>query len=130
LQSILKQYGKPAIILFSTEPDLPGDLFLEMILVYPDNQFIIKYSKYAKLSDGHVLSCGQDSAIELIILDNNEQLLSVDKIADAVETEHLHVDTWRKPVEVATGLNIDQFYETFRKANAPCVTTPINVWRP
>ena len=44
LQSILNTYGKPAILLFSTEPDLPGDLFLELILVYPDSQFIIKYS--------------------------------------------------------------------------------------
>jgi hypothetical protein len=130
LRSILKQYGKPAIILFSAEPDLPGDLFLELILVYPDNQFIIKYSKYAKLSNSQVVSCGQDSVIQLIILDNKEPLMSVDKIARTVETEHLHIDSWRKPVEVATGLTINEFYETFSKANAPCITTPIKVWQP
>jgi len=130
LQTIFNQYGKPSILLFSTEPDLPGDLFLELILVYPDQQFIIKFSKYAKLSDNQVTSCGQDSAIELIILDNKEQLLSMDTIANAEETKHLHVDSWHKPVEVATGITIDEFYETFRKANAPCVTTPTSVWRP
>jgi hypothetical protein len=130
LQRVLTLYGKPSILLFSTEPDLPGDLFLELILVYPDSQFLIRYSKHAKLSNNNVVSCGQDSVIELNILDNKEQLMSVETIANAVETNHLHVDVWHKSVEEAAGMTIDKFYETFRKTNAPCITTPIKVWMP
>lgn len=129
LEYVLRQYGKPTLLFFSTEPDLPGELFLELILVYPDQQFVIKYSKYAKLSNNEVVSCGQDSYIELIILDNKEQLISVDSLANAVETEHLHIDVWHKSVEESLGMNMDTFYETFSKENAPCITTPINVWR-
>ena len=130
LQRVLTLYGKPSILLFSTEPDLPGDLFLELILAYPDNQFVLRYSKHAKLSNNDVVSCGQDSVIELNILDNREQLLSVEAIANASDTKHLHVDVWHKSVEEAAGMTIDKFYETYKKANAPCITTPIKVWTP
>lgn len=92
LFKILNQYGKPAFLLFSTEPDLPGDVFLELILVYPERHFVIKYSKYATLSENYVVSCGKDSHIELIVLDNQEQLISLVSIANSIETKDLHVD--------------------------------------
>jgi hypothetical protein len=130
LPNILKQYGKPAIVLFSTEPDLPGDVFLELIMVYPENQFIIKYSKYAELKNNQVVSCGQDSHVSLTILDNKDQLMSIDAIANSVETNDLHVDVWHKSPEEAIGMNIDKFYETFRNPDAPCITTPVSVWQP
>ncbi len=130
LQRVLTLYGKPSILLFSTEPDLPGDLFLKLILAYPDNQFVLRYSKHAKISNNNVVSCGQDSVIELNIFDNREQLMSVEAIAHASDTQHLHVDTWHKPVEEALGMTIDEFYEIYRKENAPCITTPVKVWMP
>lgn len=130
LHSILTKYGKPEILLFSTEPDLPGDLFLELIVVYPKNQFIMRYSKYAELSDKDVISCENDSYIELIILDNQEQLASLNSIANAVETKELNVDVWHKPVEEAMGITLDEFYEIYRESEAPCITTPISIWVP
>jgi len=130
LQHILMQYGTPTFLLFSTEPDLPGYEFLEIILVYPKEQFIIKYSKYAKITSEKVVSCGPDSSIELIVLDNREQLDTIDAIASAAETIDFHVDVWHKPVEEAMGISIDEFHETYSKANAPCISTPTNIWLP
>jgi len=128
LQDILNQYGKPTFLLFSTEPDLPGDIFLELTFVYPEKQFLIRYSKYATLSNDQVISCGKDSYIELIILDNSEQLMSLTTIANAVETKDLHVDVWHKTVEEAMGITIDKFYQIYSKTNAPCISTPTKVW--
>lgn len=130
LKNILEQYGKPAILLFSTDPDQPGQKFLELILVYPERQFAIKYSKYAELSGSKMVSCGKDSNIDLIILNNKEQLMSLDSIASAVETRNLYVDVWHKSVEEASGMTIAEFYETFKKAGAPCITTPVEIWVP
>ncbi|MEP7137242.1 MAG: hypothetical protein ABI904_20125 [Chloroflexota bacterium] len=128
LEYILSQYGRPAILLFSTEPDLPGDIFLELTFVYPEKHFVIRYSKYATLLNDEVVSCGKDSYIKLIILDNPEQLISLTTIANAAETKDLHVDVWHKTVEEATGITIDKFYQIYSKTNAPCISTPTKIW--
>jgi hypothetical protein len=128
LLEILSSYGTPAMILFFSQPSLPAEKFIELTLVYPEKQFIIKYLKKAELSEGNVVSCGQDTNIELIILDNPEQLASLYAIATAPETKELHVDAGRKSVEEATGMTIDAFYQTFTQRNAPCVSTPIKIW--
>lgn len=130
LYNIMSIYGIPAIVLFSADPEQPGQKFLELILVYPEQQFIIKYSKYAEIIGENLESCGADSYIKLVALDNREQLMSLDAIANSVETKDFHVDTWHKSVEVAAGMTIDTFYETFSKENAPCIVTPIKVWQP
>jgi hypothetical protein len=128
LPEIFSSYGTPAMILFFSQPHLPAEKFIELTLVYPEKQFIIKYLKKAELSEGNVVSCGQDTNIELIILDNPEQLTSLYAIATAPETKELHLDAGRKSVEEATGMTIDAFYQTFNQRNAPCVSTPINIW--
>jgi hypothetical protein len=130
LQNVFSKYGKPSLLLLSTEPDQPGQKFLELILVYPERQFLIKYSKYADLKDNNIESCGTDSYIKLVVLDNPDQLMSLEAIANSVETKDFHVDIWHKSVEEATSMTIDSFYDTFREANAPCISTPINVWQP
>lgn len=130
LQKILNDYGKPAILLFSTEPDLPNYASLELILVYPERQFIIQYNKYAKITEEKVESCGIDNHIKLVVVDNQEQLESLDAIAQAVETKDFYVDVWHKSVEEAMGITIEEFYETYRKADAPCISTPTKIWIP
>ncbi|HSM72113.1 MAG TPA: hypothetical protein VK851_11275, partial [Anaerolineales bacterium] len=130
LQNILAIYGKPTILLISTDPDQPGQKFLELILVYPEKQFLIKYSKYAEINESNIESCGRDSYIKLVILGNSEQLRSLDAIANAVETKDFHVDIWHKTVEEAIGISIETFYKTYKIENAPCISTPINIWQP
>ena len=130
LSNLLSVYGKPAIVLFSTDPEQPGQKFLELILVYPERQFIIKYSKYAELSGENLESCGVDSYIMLVVLDNQEQLMTLEAIANSVETKDFNVDVWHKSLEDATEMTIDTFYETYKNSGAPCITTPVSVWQP
>lgn len=130
LKNVLNSYGKPAILLFSTDPDQPGQKHLELILVYPERQFLIRYSRYAEISGENIESCGQDSVIKLVILDNQEQLASVDVIAKSIETKEFRVNVWHKSVEESTGMTIDAFYDAFSKDNEPCIVTPIMLWQP
>jgi hypothetical protein len=130
LQNILSIYGEPAILLFSIDPDQPGQKFLELLLVYPEKQFLIKYSKYAELNGDHIESCGEDSYIKLVVLDNSKQLMSLDAIANAVETKDFHVDIWHKSAEESIGMTIDEFYRIYKELDAPCIITPISVWQP
>ena len=130
LLDVFRWYGAPTVLLFRAEPDREGDKFLEIIMVYPERQFIIRYVKLADLVDGNLVNCGKDSQIELIVLDNKEQLMSLDAIANAVETRNLHIDAGYKPVEEAMGMTIHSFYVTFSTSNSACISTPIHIWLP
>jgi len=130
LQDVFDWYGAPAVLLFNVETDLAENRFMELILVYPERQFVIKYIKNTELVDDKVVNCGKDERIELIILDNKEQLMSLDAIANAVETKGLHLDSRYKTVEEATGMTDNSFYEAINAFNDFCISTPVNIWPP
>jgi len=133
LQDIFHWYGSPPILLFNATQELEGDKFLEIIIVYPERQFIVRYLKKTDLINDQLVSCGQDSQIEFIVLDNKEQLMSLDAIANAAETKDLHLDASYKSAEEAIDMTSRVFYVTFSafsNRDAPCISTPVNIWLP
>ena len=130
LQDVFRWYGSPRRLLFSAVTDRGGHRFLEIIMAYPERQFIIRYLKKAELIEDKLVSCGQDSQIELIILDNQEQLLSNSAIASAVETKALHIDARYKSVEEATEMTPNSFYVAFSNSGSACISTPAKIWIP
>jgi hypothetical protein len=130
LQDVFLWYGAPPMLLFNVETNLAENRFMELILVYPERQFVIKYIKNTELIEDHIVNCGRDDQIELIILDNKEQLLSLDAINNAVETQDLHLDDRYKTVEEATGLSMNSFYDAISEFSDFCISTPVNIWPP
>ena len=130
LQEVFNWYGLPPIFLLTVETDHAENRFMELILVYPERRSIIKYIKNTELIDGKVTNCGPDQQIEFIILDNMEQLVSLDAIANAVETRGLHIDDRYKPVAEATGISPNTFFETFSTVRNACISTPVEMWGP
>ena len=130
LQDVFRWYGAPPILLFKVETDLAENRFMEIVLVYPERQSVIKYMKATELKGDKVENCGRDERIELIILDNKEQLLSLDAINNAVETRDLHLDARYKTLGEATGLSMNSFYEAVSVSSDFCISTPVNIWPP
>lgn len=130
LQDVFRWYGAPPILLFNVETDLAENRFMEIILVYPERQSVIKYIKTTELVNDKLVNCGRDERIELIILDNKEQLLSLDAINNAVETRDLYLDARYKTVQETTGLSMNSFYEAVSTFDDFCISTPINIWQP
>ena len=130
LQDVFLWYGPPPMLFFNVETDLAENRFMELILVYPERQFVIKYIKATELKGDKVENCGRDEKIELIILDNKEQLLSLDAINNAVETRDLRLDARYKTLEEATGLSMNSFYEAVSTFSNFCISTPVNIWPP
>ena len=118
------------MLFFNVETDLAENRFMELILVYPERQFVIKYIKATELKGDKVENCGRDEKIELIILDNKEQLLTLDAINNAVETRNLHLDSRYRTIQEATGLSMNSFYEAVSAFNDFCISTPVNIWPP
>jgi len=130
LQEMLQIYGRPSTVLLSAETDLPGgDAYLILVLVYPENRFIVTFTSFAEINNEMMIVCNPSNIQTLVVVDNKEQLMSVDAIANAEETKNLHVDVWHKPVEDAMGMSIDTFYETYRDSDS-CINTPVNIWQP
>ena len=130
LQEVFRSYGLPPIFLINVETDLTDDRFIELILVYPERQSIIKYIKQAELNDDKIVNCGQDHQIEFIILDNKEQLASLATIANAVETRGLHIDSRYKTVEEATGVTPNSLNDAISDSSDYCISTPVDMWPP
>ena len=130
LQEAFKWYGLPPIFLLTVETDTDQNRFMKLILVYPKRQSIIRYTKPAELVDGQVTNCGQDHQIEMFILDNKEQLASLDTIANAVEMRNLQIDDRYKTIEEATGISSNTFYNTFSTIRDACISTPVDMWTP
>ena len=130
MQDVFLWYGPPPMLFFNVETNLAEIRFMEIVLVYPERQFVIKYIKATELNGDRVENCGRDDRIELIILDNKEQLLSMDAINNAGETRHLHLDARYKTLGEATGLSMNSFYEAVSTVNNFCISTPLNIWSP
>ena len=130
LQEAFKWYGMPPIFLMTVETDPDENRFMKLLLVYPERQSIIRYTKPTELVDGRVTNCGQDHQIEMIILDNKEQLASLDAIVNTTETRGLNIDERYILVEQATGISPNTFFNTFSTIGDACISTPVDMWTP
>ena len=130
LQDVFRWYGLPPIFLINVESDLSDNTFMELVLVYPERQSVIRYIKNTELVDGKVTNCGPDHQIEMFILDNKEQLVSLDTIANAVEMRNLQIDDRYKTIEEATGITSNSFFNAISSFGNFCISTPVDMWTP
>lgn len=130
LQEVFRWYGLPPIFLLKVETDQAENKFMNLILVYPERQSIIRYVKNAEVVDGNVVNCGPDHQIEFLILDNKEQLMSFDAIVNGVETGGFQIDHRYKPLEEATGITPNSFFNAISTFRDYCISTPVSMWNP
>ena len=130
MRDVFEFYGFPALLLFSADLNSSKDRFLEITLVYPKRQFIITYWKKATLAGDKAVSCGQYYRVRVIILDNQDQLMSLDAISQAVETKDLNLNIQHKSAREALGMTNGAFYAIYSEKTEPCISTPINIWAP
>jgi hypothetical protein len=129
MRTVIKYYGLPSMLLFNADVTSKYNKFLEITLVYPKRHFIIAYWKRLKINGDQGISCEGYSRVKLIVLDNEEQLSSLESIAQAVETKDLDINK-QPPKSAMEALNITDgsFLKYFRGIREPCISTPINIW--
>ena len=130
LQSVLKEYGVPAMVfLYTFIHDEPGPLPFSVLLVYPENQFYIIYQRNAKLSGNTVAACGPEFYLELGVVDNKDKLLSADTIAHNPETTDIGIENW-KPVQQVLSLSPEKFHAIYSASMTECMSFSSDLWRP
>jgi hypothetical protein len=135
LQQVLKTIGKPEAVLvqtFSKESSLGQNKIggFDIVLLYPHKGIFAHYETQMRVDDGVVYGCFKNAHVELKSIEPGEMAF----IEALRSTEW--ADFWPLPVtkpfwtsiDKATGMSIDDFFETFSNSMDPCLQTPTSLW--
>lgn len=124
---ILEVYGAPSQIFIGTggAPWSPFDL----LLFYPEKGFLVQYSGVAEEREKKPwLVCPHRAELALYLW-SPERSMNLEDIPGVVSA-HTDDKTWGPyPLEEATGMSIEQFYQTFTQpGNQTCLEAPADLW--
>ncbi|MBN1976040.1 MAG: hypothetical protein JW918_01455 [Anaerolineae bacterium] len=121
LPHMLEVYGPPSQVLLGMGSGAPWSPF-DLLLFYPEKGFLMQYSGEAEEREGETwLVCPH--LVELTLyLWSPERIMSLEDIPGfTVWGPH--------SLEEATGMSIEQFYETFVQPDTEtCLETPADLW--
>lgn len=128
-QSVLSTYGPPTEVWLLTA-NTPMDDFLGfyVTLFYGEDHFLLTYSGQGTVIDEKVRGCLSEQAPSLrLVAWSPEQELT---FAEAIDGLHEpRPILYNLPLEEATDMNVDTFYEMFKNANEPiCLETDAQLW--
>jgi hypothetical protein len=128
LPQILSTYGRPASVsLITAQPVNAADYAppnFKIILLYPEQGFLVQYTTDVHVVGENILGCLSNAHVELELypLGNGDTFIS-----HLDPTWQMHVENYA-PLEEATALSVDEFYQTFRQPTDKCLETPVNLW--
>lgn len=134
LSQVLSEQGIPTAVLISTNGganlgnNVPG---FYILLFYPDQGILVSYTTNKQLVGGNLRGCPANAHVGLELFssghgDSFSEFLSQTQWANLWPVP-ADSPNW-KPVEKATSMSIEQFYETFRQPTDKCIDTPAKLW--
>lgn len=134
LSKILTTYGQPSEVWLRSQSFVnpeTGTLPVSINLWYPTYGFILGYvESYSSMAeDGTITSClGEETTIHITIWEPS-QVNMLDYTQVAQQTVWFRPNGYELPLEEATDLTLETFYNTYRDASvAPCIQTPSDIW--
>lgn len=130
---ILSNYGKPDQILLKPilydAPWLVDDK-IDLVLLYQDEGFFVEYI-FLKHEEENFTGRHSESGYVTIITWALERGLSLLDLVmlNSVGINDLTLDHYLSIGE-ATSMTLDEFYQTFKVPNNPCLETPLTLWEP
>lgn len=131
---ILESYGTPSRVLiaaFEDEPDYPPAPWLpfSIVLIYDEQGFLAEYIAPVETVDEKYRGCPWKAHIGISTWSPEEER----PLAEVVPgfgrgMNELNIEYF-KPLEEATGMTLDEFYQIFKAAgNTQCIETPRSLW--
>jgi len=135
LSQVLSEQGIPAAVLIQTFNALAsmgnsiGGGF-DILLLYPEQGLLVHYTTQMEVIGEKVRGCLTNAHVDLELYpaghgDSFAQFLSQTRWA---EIWPLPAKPYWAPVEKATSMSLEQFYETFRQSMDQCIETPTKFW--
>jgi hypothetical protein len=131
LDKVLSIYGLPGKVFLGAHNSItpPDNIYIRITLAYPNNQFIIHFGWMGSLSGDAMVGCLQNEHIDLYIHPITGPWTD-DAIRLLINNTGLTAADDFRPLENATGLTIDQFYNIFVKGDGDkCISTPVTLWQ-
>jgi hypothetical protein len=134
LPQILSNYGRPSQVLVGTFRDAPDDypnMFhpFSLVLFYQEQGFFAEYASQRETVGNDFVGCPAKAYIRISAWDPKSGLSLTDIVkrgGDVINDMNLD---YFKPVDKATALTLDEFYEAFKDPkNTACLKTRIDVW--
>jgi hypothetical protein len=133
LSGILSEFGKPASVVIHTYgKQITGSGGFEIILLYPDQGILVHYTTQMETVGTNARGCPANAQVEVELYPSGDadaftKSLSETDWAAFVQTEPINDLHW-KPIDKATSMSVEQFYETFRQPTDKCIETPLEGW--
>lgn len=133
---ILERYGTPSQILiaaFEDEPDYPPAPWLpfSIVLIYNEQGFLAEYITPVEIAGEHYRGCPWNAHIGISTWSPDEERPLAEVVAGFGRGMNALNIEYFKPLEEATGMTVDEFYQMFKEAgNTQCIDTPRSLWSP
>lgn len=125
LAGMLSTFGQPQEILLDAYSEPIGFEMGGMLLLYPDEGILVQIASQVNREGDLLRICPQEiiEPTPTIYLWTPGQKLALSRIFDSLKIKRL------RPLETASELSIDLFYETYHTENVnECFNTPIELW--
>jgi hypothetical protein len=107
--------------------DRRGSILTQIAVLYPDRGIWAQYTTLVNENEvgSSIISCPINAHIEMSLYPpgNPDSFFSLLDKTDWGITKNSY-----KPLEEATSLSVEEFYETFRNPTDKCIETPISIW--
>lgn len=130
LSHLLSEQGIPDSVMITTEgPSLTyiGVIDVNIVLLYPDQGIWAKYktSVDEQKVGSSIRSCPANAHIEMELYPpgNPDSFFAL-----LEETEWGMTKNGYKPLDEATSMSVEEFYQTFRNPTDQCIETPTKLW--
>ena len=130
LSQLLADYGQPSQVLLKTFSGVPEGLPpFHLLLYYPQQGIMVRYIDDAERSGETLRLCPRQPGVTLWLWAPGQGV----HIADIADTGlggfPKNELTYFRSLEEATGMSVEQFYETFVQPDAEtCLETPADLW--
>jgi hypothetical protein len=130
LPQILTTYGQPQEVLIQTFSGAPDGSWVpfHLLLFYPEQGILVDYQGPNARKGDKLEWCSQKTNIALWLWapENKWALEDIARMGPNLSTEAVLA---YRPLEKATGMGLEMFYETFKNAdNRTCLETAADMW--
>lgn len=136
LPHVLTEQGRPDAVVISTlaspvtrtNSTIVGGF--DTVLLYPGQGLLVHYTTQMQLDGEKVRGCMANAHVELELYPSGERDSFAEYLASTKWAGMWPVpnNLYWKPIENATTMTLDQFYETFRQPTEKCIETPASLW--
>ncbi|MBI5823364.1 MAG: hypothetical protein HZB18_05000 [Chloroflexi bacterium] len=130
LTNILTEYGKPTKVMMSTMAKLPtggaSNGGFNILLLYPEQGMLVNYTMPMQVVGENIMGCPSNSHVKFDLYPSGQADLFFDRL-EPTGWNQIIQNTY-KPIDEATTMSKDDFYQTFIQQTDKCILTPASLW--